>query len=110
MDWRMRVLVAIVGSPLIMGSHGQDRLVDTLTTINPPQGSAGRAALAFVSSRSLPSLPWHAGHETEMQPWSAPRGHHQPVAGDVPALTPDEAMDEENSRIDHKISGICRGC
>jgi hypothetical protein len=57
------------------------------------------------SPRWLPS-----GCETSTAPWSAPVGHRQPQAGDVPPITEaEEALAAENAKVDHIIR-ICRGC
>jgi hypothetical protein len=51
------------------------------------------------------------GCETTTIPWSAPVGHRQPQAADVPAATAfEQALDEENAKVDRVIKGICRGC
>jgi hypothetical protein len=53
------------------------------------------------------------GRETSTLPWSAPVGHHQPQATDVTSSAPssiDQAVVEENARIDELIKGVCRGC
>jgi hypothetical protein len=51
------------------------------------------------------------GCETTTRPWSAPVGHRQPQAADVPAATSfEQALDEENAKVDRLIKGICRGC
>jgi hypothetical protein len=53
-----------------------------------------------------------AGKETTTRPWTAPPGHRQPHASDVPAtsLGSLDALDQEDAIVDRKISGICRGC
>jgi len=55
-----------------------------------------------------------AGCETTTRPWSAPIGHRQPQAADVRAVdvtsSIDEALVQENARIDRLIQGVCRGC
>jgi hypothetical protein len=44
-------------------------------------------------------------------PWSAPVGHRQPQAADVSAAKSfEQALDEENAKVDRLIKGICRGC
>jgi len=55
------------------------------------------------------SLP---GKEMTTRPWSAPVGHRQPRAGDVPTSTTalQHFLDQEDAIVDRKISGICRGC
>ena len=55
------------------------------------------------------------GNETSTLPWLAPVGHHQPQAADVTAAsgsasTIDQAVLEENVRVDRLIKGICKGC
>ena len=55
--------------------------------------------------------PMQAGCETTTRPWSAPVGHRQPQAADVPAAASfEQALDEENAKVDRVIKGICRGC
>ena len=53
-----------------------------------------------------------AGKETTTRPWTAPVGHRQPHAADIPATTmgPLDFLDQEDANVDRKISGICRGC
>jgi hypothetical protein len=43
---------------------------------------------------------------------SAPVGHRQPRAGDLPSgeKTGNTKLDEENAMLDRKIKSICRGC
>jgi hypothetical protein len=50
--------------------------------------------------------------ETTTLPWTAPVGHRQPSASDVPAtaLGAQHGLDQEDAAVDRKISGICRGC
>ena len=54
------------------------------------------------------------GCETATMPWSAPVGHRQPQAADLtsskPSLSIDQALNEENARVDRLVKGICRGC
>ena len=70
------------------------------------RGTADVVALA-------PSFrPSTAGRETTTRPWSAPVGHRQPRAADVPTSTsvspPD--LDQEDAHVDRKIRSVCRGC
>jgi hypothetical protein len=53
-----------------------------------------------------------AGNETATRPWSAPVGHRQPRAADVPASSPASRpiLDQEDANIDRKIRNVCRGC
>ena len=53
------------------------------------------------------------GRETSTLPWSAPVGHRQPQAADVTSSIPssiDQALVQENARIDRVIQGVCKGC
>jgi hypothetical protein len=57
--------------------------------------------------------PLPQGCETATLPWSAPVGHRQPQAGDVTSSAKssiDQAVKEENARVDEAIKGICHGC
>lgn len=57
--------------------------------------------------------PLPQGCETATLPWSAPVGHRQPQAADVTSSTKfsiDQAVKEENARIDEAIKRVCRGC
>jgi hypothetical protein len=54
------------------------------------------------------------GNETTTRPWSAPVGHCQPHAADIPSSNSEAAaqqfFDQENAMVDRKIQGVCRGC
>jgi hypothetical protein len=50
------------------------------------------------------------GLETTTRPWSAPLGHRQPRAADVPTSTSQQSPDEEDANVDRKINSVCRGC
>jgi hypothetical protein len=68
------------------------------------------STVGTVSAQSFhPSAP---GKETTTRPWTAPVGHRQPHASDVPATIPGSqyVLDQEDAVVDRKISGICRGC
>jgi hypothetical protein len=68
------------------------------------------SVMGTVSAQSFhPSL---HGQETTTRPWTAPIGHRQPHASDVPAtaLALPDLLDQEEAIVDRKISGICRGC
>jgi hypothetical protein len=68
------------------------------------------STMGAVSAQSFhPSIP---GKETTTKPWTAPIGHRQPHAADVPAanMGSQDLLDPEDAFIDRKISGICRGC
>lgn len=60
---------------------------------------------------AAPSIrPWKAGSETATMPWSAPMGHHQPTAVDVPGSAPRLSLDQEDADVDRIVRGVCRGC
>ena len=50
------------------------------------------------------------GKETTTKPWTAPTGHRQPHAADVPTTGPLDFLDQEDANVDRKIGGICRAC
>ena len=56
--------------------------------------------------------PSMAGKETTTRPWSAPVGHRQPRAADVPTSTSASqyVLDQEDANVDRKIKSVCRGC
>jgi hypothetical protein len=53
-----------------------------------------------------------AGNETATRPWSAPVGHRQPRAADIPTSTSvsQQILDQEDANVDRKIRSVCRGC
>jgi hypothetical protein len=53
-----------------------------------------------------------ASNETATRPWSAPVGHRQPRAADLPASlsAAQQSLDPEDAEVDRKIKGVCRGC
>ena len=64
-----------------------------------------------IPSPTANALP--PGCETSTMPWSAPVGHRQPQAMDVARSAKssiDQAVAEENARVDEVIKGVCRGC
>jgi len=70
------------------------------------RGTAG--AMASAPSVRTPA----AGFETTTRPWSAPVGHRQPRAADVPASASvsQQSLDQEDAEVDRKIRSVCRGC
>jgi hypothetical protein len=54
----------------------------------------------------------YASNETTTRPWSAPVGHRQPRAIDIPASASasQQIIDQEDANVDQKIKGVCRGC
>jgi hypothetical protein len=52
------------------------------------------------------------GNETATRPWSAPVGHCQPHAADIPSSSSESTaqfFDQETAIVDRKIQGVCRG-
>src|SRR5258708_33564919 len=79
-----------------------------------PNGDLGIASTLVAGARAS-APPFHssgAGRETATRPWSAPVGHRQPRAADVPASTSasQQILDQEDANVDRKISNVCRGC
>ncbi|MDH2381029.1 hypothetical protein [Bradyrhizobium sp. CER78] len=73
--------------------------------------SAAMATSSFAQSADQePNA--YASNETATRPWSAPVGHRQPRAADIPAATSasQQIIDQEDAIVDRKIRGICRGC
>jgi hypothetical protein len=62
-----------------------------------------------VRTGHRPQRRTYALNETTIRPWSAPIGHRQPRAADVPASTTVH-IDPEEAVVDRKIRGVCRGC
>jgi hypothetical protein len=67
--------------------------------------------LAAILSAAI-ATPVLAAGETTTKPWSAPVGHRQPRAADVPTSTAasQQTLDQEDANVDRKISNVCRGC
>jgi hypothetical protein len=67
---------------------------------------------ADAMASAPPVRPWAAGKETATRPWSAPVGHHQPGAADVPASTSasEQILDQEDANVDRIVRSVCRGC
>jgi hypothetical protein len=61
---------------------------------------------------TIVAAPAFASNETATRPWSAPVGHRQPRAVDIPASisTSQQIVDQEDAIVDRRIKGICRGC
>ena len=66
-------------------------------------------ALTAILSIAI-AMPALAAGETATKPWSAPAGHRQPRAVDIPPSLSLQPLDQEDVYVDRKISGICRGC
>jgi len=56
------------------------------------------------------AAPALAAGETASRPWSAPVGHRQPRAIDIPRSAAPLTLDQEDMDVDRKIRGVCRGC
>jgi hypothetical protein len=74
-------------------------------------GAVGRGiADAMASAPPVRSL--IAENETTTRPWSAPVGHRQPRAADVPTSTSEseQILDQEDAKVDRIVRSVCRGC
>ena len=71
--------------------------------------SRGTADAMALAPSFRPSM---AGKETTTRPWTAPVGHRQPRAADVPTSTSvsQYVLDQEDANVDRRIRGVCRGC
>jgi hypothetical protein len=75
------------------------------------QSMTKSALFAFTAMLSVAiATPVLAAGETATKPWSAPVGHRQPRAVDVPPSLSPQNLDQEDIYVDRKIGGICRGC
>jgi hypothetical protein len=75
-----------------------------------------RLVIGRGTADAMASMPpvrrWSAGNETATMPWSAPVGHHQPTAADVPesASASRLILDQEDENVDRIVRGVCRSC
>lgn len=89
---------------------------DLRTGSGPSQRREREAVVGHGTADAMasapPAPPLKRGSETTTRPWSAPVGHRQPRADEVPESTPltQEALDQEDANVDRKIGNICRGC
>jgi hypothetical protein len=65
--------------------------------------------LAAILSAAI-ATPALAAGETATRPWSAPVGHRQPRAVDIPPSISPQILNQEDIGVDRKIRGVCRGC
>jgi hypothetical protein len=65
--------------------------------------------LAAILSAAI-ATPALAAGETATRPWSAPVGHRQPRAVDIPASVYPQTLNQEDISVDRRIRGVCRGC
>ena len=91
---------AVLSMAFVSPLPAQAVTVDSAACSNASEASKNAVAPA-PTARWMPP-----GCETATRPWSAPVGHHQPPA----ATSFEQALDEENAKVDRVIKGICRGC
>jgi hypothetical protein len=74
-------------------------------------GAVARGTADAMASTS-PVRSLIAGNETRTRPWSAPVGHRQPRAADVPTPTSasQQILDQEDANVDRIVRNVCRGC
>jgi hypothetical protein len=80
------------------------------STWSHPMTNSRILGMAAILSAVIITPALAAGHETATKPWSAPVGHRQPRAADIPASASQQTLDQEDAMVDRKISNICRGC
>jgi len=71
------------------------------------------ATAPVISAQAVFQQPsMYASNETATRPWSAPVGHRQPRAADIPASLSgaQQSLGPEDAEVDRKIKGVCRGC
>ena len=69
------------------------------------------ASATFAQNTGSSSVTKSATPSASSKPiGTAPVGHRQPTAADVPALKNATDLSAENRALDRKIKGICRGC
>jgi hypothetical protein len=99
--WIAAALPMMFASPLPAQAITRDQAACPIAA----EASPGAGAPA-PSARWMPP-----GCETKTMPWSAPVGHRQPQAADIPSSASyEQALEEENAKIDRIVRGVCRGC
>ena len=83
-----------------------------VATLSPANGAPALDEGTQHGIANPSALAWKSGHETSTLPWSAPRGHHQPRLGEIPAsaVPAQQDLNEEDARIDRIIRNVCRNC
>jgi hypothetical protein len=74
------------------------------------RGEVGEVGRETADAAAALARSWIAANETATRPWSAPVGHRQPRATDVPIPTSESQLDPEDAKVDRIIRGVCRGC
>lgn len=104
---------AVIQEPGAYAFYHSNRDLKTRSA-RPQQREQAMAGGGTADAMALaPSFrPSMAGKETTTRPWSAPVGHRQPRAADVPTSTSvsQYVLGQEDANVDRKISGVCRGC
>jgi hypothetical protein len=115
------ILSTVIGTPSLaeiaiqeLGAHASSHQDVNLGIASTP---AQRREITVVGrgtadvTASAPSIPSSKrGLETSTRPWSAPVGHRQPRAADIPTSTSQRGLDEEDANVDREINSVCRGC
>jgi hypothetical protein len=104
---------AVIQEPDAYAFYGPNRDLGIAATPSPRRevGAVGRGiANAMASAPPVRSL--IAENETTTRPWSAPVGHRQPRAADVPTSTSasEQILDQEDAKVDRIVRSVCRGC
>src|SRR5258708_19322897 len=92
------------GSYAIYHPNGDSRLGPTPPRRREEVGVGRGVANAMALASSFrPSMP---GHETATRPWSAPVGHRQPRAADVPTSPSLSLLYQQVAALHPKISAV----
>jgi hypothetical protein len=71
-------------------------------------------AIAQTAGSPNPAAPPSTNPDNRLVPNSAPVGHRQPRADQVPSeknlVNPNDPVNRENAALDRMMKGICRGC
>jgi hypothetical protein len=85
--------------------------IGSTSSLRREVGDVGRGTADSMAS-APPVRSLIARNETTTRPWSAPVGHRQPRAADVPTPTSSsqQILDQEDANVDRIVRSVCRGC
>ena len=114
---RTREVLHFIKAARKRGDDGMEILMIDLRRLGTRLGLAAILSVAvttscFAQATTVQEPRAFASNETATRPWSAPVGHRQPRAADIPAAaaSSQQIIDQEDAVVDRKIKGICRGC
>jgi hypothetical protein len=104
---------AVIQEPGVYAFYrpNDDLGISSTTSQQREVGAVARGTADAIASTS-PVRSLIAGNETRTRPWSAPVGHRQPRAADVPTPTSasQQILDQEDADVDRIVRNVCRGC